>query len=205
MPQFSPEEKQRIERALIEEGTRLFTEKGLKNTTVDNLTARVQIAKGTFYHFFENKEALFFRCMEAHEALIEERELNPIFANASDPEAMLADLLRFSADLPAAYPFFRVASEPETLLHLRKRLPEEIWNEHFRRDLEDTDRFYRRWAEQGLECRLDASTFNGVFRALIMMSFQRREIGETVYPAVMDLMIRALARELIRWFDKKER
>jgi len=52
-------------RQMIRENTReqilktaitLFSKKGFENTSVENITRRAKIAKGTFYNFFEKKE-----------------------------------------------------------------------------------------------------------------------------------------------------
>lgn len=43
--------------ALIWSGVELLTEKGFNNTGIDEILKRVNVPKGSFYHYFENKEA----------------------------------------------------------------------------------------------------------------------------------------------------
>ena len=48
------ETRERIFRAAIE----LFAERGLANVTVEQITERADVGKGTFFNYFENKEAV---------------------------------------------------------------------------------------------------------------------------------------------------
>ena len=51
---FTQEEKDTIRMALLNTGFALCRESGVKGMTVAELTQRCGIAKGTFYHFFED-------------------------------------------------------------------------------------------------------------------------------------------------------
>ena len=48
--------KKRKYDALLTKGTELYTENGLHNTSVDQITKKAGVAKGTFYLYFKNKE-----------------------------------------------------------------------------------------------------------------------------------------------------
>ncbi|MGB3212916.1 MAG: TetR/AcrR family transcriptional regulator [Desulforhopalus sp.] len=50
----APERKEEI----IKAGCELFLSKGYENTTMQDVMAKVQIAKGTIYHYFKSKEEL---------------------------------------------------------------------------------------------------------------------------------------------------
>lgn len=60
---FTAEEKEQIREQLLEEGLRLFKEKGLKNVSIKELTEAVSIAQGGFYTFYESKEELLLACV----------------------------------------------------------------------------------------------------------------------------------------------
>lgn len=55
-PIFPIEQREIIQKQLLETGILLIREKGIKHMTVDDVTERVGIGKGTFYHFFMSKE-----------------------------------------------------------------------------------------------------------------------------------------------------
>lgn len=59
MPKFSAIERDKIYSLLLEKGEKLFNEKGFYAVTAEEVALSAGIAKGTFYHFFENKEHLF--------------------------------------------------------------------------------------------------------------------------------------------------
>src|SRR5260221_6146440 len=45
--------------AILKAGRRLFSEQGFAATTIDDIAARAQVAKGAVYHHFATKEAVF--------------------------------------------------------------------------------------------------------------------------------------------------
>ena len=51
--------KLKIRQALFTEGLRLFSEKGLQHTTVNDIVQAVGIARGTFYNYFDDVNSLF--------------------------------------------------------------------------------------------------------------------------------------------------
>ncbi len=59
MSQFKKEDKEQIQKNILLTGEHFFSELGLKKTTAEQISNQVGIAKGTFYHFYPNKESLF--------------------------------------------------------------------------------------------------------------------------------------------------
>lgn len=200
---FRPEERDRIKKALIEESTQLFTSQGLKKTTVDDIVRRVSIAKGTFYLYFKSKEELFFRCLEAMEEYIEEREIHPLMKNMENPESMIRELMTLAVDLPNLYPFMKVAMEPQTMVVLKQKLDPSILKTHLKKDLEDSKAIFRFWESRGWKSTLEPAVFNGIIQSFIFMSMHRREIGEILFPAVQTFMIEALSQRAAQTFTKE--
>ena len=64
---FTEQEKKRIEENLLEQGTKFFSQYGLKKTSVEELAVSVGISKAAFYLFYESKEALFMDVVELAE------------------------------------------------------------------------------------------------------------------------------------------
>lgn len=50
--------KREIRQRLLEAAMRLFCERGYEATTVEDITAAADVAKGTFFNYFETKEAI---------------------------------------------------------------------------------------------------------------------------------------------------
>ena len=53
---FTKEQQEKIREQLFHEGIRLFRKHGVQRTTVSKLTAACNIAKGSFYSFYDSKE-----------------------------------------------------------------------------------------------------------------------------------------------------
>lgn len=57
---FSKEEKKRVKQRLFDECKACWQQYGYKKTSIDMLCQNIGIAKGSFNHFYETKEALFY-------------------------------------------------------------------------------------------------------------------------------------------------
>ncbi|CAG0962459.1 MAG: TetR/AcrR family transcriptional regulator [Candidatus Methanoperedens sp.] len=68
---MSLREKKKIEtkNKILEVSGRLFKEKGIENTTVDEITREAGIGKGTFFNYFPSKTALLLYFVELKEEL----------------------------------------------------------------------------------------------------------------------------------------
>lgn len=49
---------------IIKATVELFREKGYDNVTISDIAAGAKVGKGTFYHYFKNKEELFWACVD---------------------------------------------------------------------------------------------------------------------------------------------
>ena len=61
----SVQEQEKIRENMFTEGLQLLKEYGVQRMTVDKLTKRCQIAKGSFYHFYDSKES-YLRALMAY-------------------------------------------------------------------------------------------------------------------------------------------
>ncbi|MBT7655340.1 MAG: TetR/AcrR family transcriptional regulator [Flavobacteriales bacterium] len=64
--------KKKIREALFAEGLRLFSEKGIQHTTVNDIVQAVGIARGTFYNYFDDVQSLFEALIESINRRIQE-------------------------------------------------------------------------------------------------------------------------------------
>lgn len=56
--------KAKTKETIYQTALQLFTEKGFENTTVDEIAAKADIAKGTFFNYFPRKEAVLMYMAE---------------------------------------------------------------------------------------------------------------------------------------------
>jgi AcrR family transcriptional regulator len=70
---------------LIESARFLFWERGYAGTTMSDLLAHAQVNSGSFYHFFESKEALLRSVLETYLGALRPMVVNPAFARTPEP------------------------------------------------------------------------------------------------------------------------
>jgi AcrR family transcriptional regulator len=81
--------KGRKRRAILEVATRMFAERGYRDTNMDELAATVGIAKGTLYLYFPKKIDLLFAC-----AALEKSKFVPQILEMLASDAPAADKLK---------------------------------------------------------------------------------------------------------------
>jgi AcrR family transcriptional regulator len=88
---------------LVDVATRLFTERGYDGTSIEAVLAESGVSRGSLYHHFPGKDALFWAVLEGIAARVG-RQLEQAEADAPDPVAALrAGFLTW----------IRVAADPE--------------------------------------------------------------------------------------------
>src|SRR5580658_8105114 len=70
---------------LIESARYLFWERGFAGTSMADLLSHSGVNSGSFYHFFESKEALLREVLESYLQALRPMVVNPAFAQTSEP------------------------------------------------------------------------------------------------------------------------
>ena len=70
---------------LIESARYLFWERGYASTSMADLLAHAEVNSGSFYHFFESKEALLRAVLEGYIHGLRPIIVNPAFAKTDEP------------------------------------------------------------------------------------------------------------------------
>ena len=72
-------------RRIIESARYLFWEKGYAATGLAEILSRAEANSGSFYHFFESKDALLREVLDSYVALLAPQVIDPVWASTSDP------------------------------------------------------------------------------------------------------------------------
>lgn len=138
---------------LLQAGQELFYEKGYGATGLAELLERADANSGSFYHFFESKEALLNAVLERYVELLEPELLAPIYRTVTDPIDRVFALLGqyraaiLSTNFGYACPIGRIAFEVEPeMARVHERLARNFtaWSDAVQRNLEAArDRFPR--------------------------------------------------------------
>ncbi len=70
---------------LIDSARFLFWERGFAGTSMSELLAHSQVNSGSFYHFFDSKEALLRAVLEQYAELLRPMVVDPAFASTRKP------------------------------------------------------------------------------------------------------------------------
>jgi TetR/AcrR family transcriptional regulator, transcriptional repressor for nem operon len=70
---------------LIQSATYLFWERGFAGTSMAELLAHAEVNSGSFYHFFDSKEALLRAVLEGYIHLLRPMVVDPAFASVEEP------------------------------------------------------------------------------------------------------------------------
>lgn len=75
----------RTRERLIESARYLFWERGYAGTSMADLLAHAEINSGSFYHFFESKEALLRAVLQTYLGALRPMVVDPAFARTPEP------------------------------------------------------------------------------------------------------------------------
>lgn len=105
------EQKARRQQAIFEAAMGLFREKGFAATTVDEIAAAADIAKGTFFNYFPTKEAVLMHLNELQSARIQQTVAGiPGFAALGARQQMAALFDALATGIAGQHELIRVAA-----------------------------------------------------------------------------------------------
>lgn len=78
---------------IVEAARYLFWENGFAATGLAELLARAEANSGSFYHFFDSKDALLRTVLDSYVALLEPFVVRPAWESSTDPIARILALL----------------------------------------------------------------------------------------------------------------
>jgi AcrR family transcriptional regulator len=102
---------------LINSARYLFWEKGFAGTSMAELLTHAAVNSGSFYHFFESKEALLREVLEGYRRLLRSMVVDPAFASVEEPVGRIFAILAgyreriLSTDCRYGCPLGRLALE----------------------------------------------------------------------------------------------
>jgi AcrR family transcriptional regulator len=146
---FSDQEKELINKRLLDQGYQLFSTYGLKRTNVEDIARAVGISKGAFYHFYPSKEALFLDSVEQAEIRVRQEILAAVELPGSTPRAQLFRALKRAFDMFQELPILRFFSGSDFEL-LFTRVPPEQLQEHLTNDRTFIAEMVRHCQENGI-------------------------------------------------------
>jgi AcrR family transcriptional regulator len=196
MPRFTPEERRRIRDRLIESGYERFLTDGLDGTAISDLTDDAGIATGTFYSFFDSKEALFATVLqrEAREVYEDLREI--LEAHEDDPETAIRRFLERASAAIVENPLFRKTISRDEREKLQSALPEDEITSTRSEKVSLLVPHLEAWQERGLVEAGDPEIIGLAILYVSYLPLHRDEFGDEQYPQVRSLLFHWVATSL---------
>lgn len=194
---FSQQEREYIYNQLLKSGRELFGNHGLSKTTISELTNQVGIAQGTFYHFFESKEALYFEIVEQEESYIREKLLNKVLLKGKLTKETFRDFLQQALQFLDESPILKQLFDQTTMNQLMRKLPYEKLEGNQKGDIDFLVPYIEKWQAAGIMNQLSPDIIVSIIRSLIILSLQKELIGESNYKPTMDHLVQFISDGLI--------
>lgn len=188
MSRFSEKERDIYGKRLLEIGEELFNKHGLFQVTVEDIAKKVGIGKGTFYHYYKNKEHLFMEIANNRQDVIfsnmrvyleEENGSKDKFYNTMD--YLLQELMK--------YPMLAELDEM-TYVQLEKKVPKES-----KRRNDDIDtQLIRELDKHGIKFKISLEQTKKLLQLLFVdvTILRKRKEFETI-----DLLLRSIGEYII--------
>ncbi|GKZ14106.1 MULTISPECIES: TetR/AcrR family transcriptional regulator [Haladaptatus] len=208
MKGFDDAERERIRDQLMETGTDLFARYGVKKTTISDLTDPVGIANGTFYRFFDSKEALYFEILqrEGHETA--DDLIANSFETEDDPERAIRRFMTLLADEMEENPLFErlvAGDEWETVLRTMDGISKEEYESMRAASFAHLLPYVEAWQAEGSVRDGDPAAIVGVMGSVKFLTAYREQLGEEYYPVMRDTFVETVAAGLTRPTGENER
>ncbi|NLY88197.1 MAG: TetR/AcrR family transcriptional regulator [Firmicutes bacterium] len=191
---FTDTEKQKIKEGLIEEGRKLFSQYGLRKTTIKDITGAVGIAQGSFYNFYASKEELYFEILDLESREIREHMEKDLDLIKDNPRAGLKKMIFEAYMALGENDLFKDLFSGSYDLLLRK-LPEEKIKEHMMMDYASLKPLIIKWQNEGVLKRKNPQAITGLFHVLFYIALHKKEFGENykdTFELLLDLIVDGL-------------
>jgi AcrR family transcriptional regulator len=204
---FTEEEKIKIKTILLEKGRTLFAEKGLKNTSVEELTHASSISPGSFYAFYNSKEELYFDILESEEIEISktiETHLSSFDMTRKNFKKILLQVI----DLITSNTLLITLLNLKEYQGLISKIPKDKYQRHLDQEYLFTEKLISRFQESKGMINVRPDILSGLLHALFLLQLHKEEIGNKVFPDMFELLIDALSDTLVtngsKNFDEKK-
>ncbi|MBP3889020.1 MAG: TetR/AcrR family transcriptional regulator [Cellulosilyticum sp.] len=193
MPRFSEQGKARIQQCLLQEGERLFVTYGLKKVTIDDLIKAVNIAKASFYKFYESKEYLFLdiaqkRQKEIFDAL--EEVLIEHHARADKEKVRIVFFMM--AQMMSKYPIL-TNIDTETVELIARKVSSQRLAEYGAQGFDAVKTLERNGVLFKYDTQVVSQLFHSIYEAWIGLQSQPEEMQKQV----IDIMLEGILQQIL--------
>ena len=196
---FTELEKEKIREELLKVAYRFFVDKGFKNTSLEDITSSVGIAKSSFYIFFESKEMLYMELL-AHEGEQIEKQVWPKVIAAKDIRSAIKIYLNEMAlELEDKILTQRLVYDLEEYKIVSRKLnPDYVGSEHLR-SIVPLVEFIKLRQDSNEIIDEEPGIIAGVLRAAWLIGSQKGDLQQYNYERIKELLFEAVADRVTRF------
>ncbi|WP_435060766.1 TetR/AcrR family transcriptional regulator [Amycolatopsis thermoflava] len=188
-PAFSPEERARITRLLLDSGRDLFTRQGLRKTSLEELVARAGIVKSSFYLFFDSKEALYLELMLQEAGAVKRRVIDDALLTTADTRDALRRFLRAALDELSGNPLWRrLTTHPDEMQAVARKLAPDRVAAMSDNPATALTEFVVSKQRDGELIDTDPAVVVGALQTVLLVPLYADRLGDP-YPQILDLLI----------------
>lgn len=171
---------------LLESGIDLIQQGGFKNITVENVTKRVGIAKGTFYTFFPSKEEFIYQI-----STYNRDKVKKYYSELSNEDGLLGkkEIIEFLTFLFLNENNIYTHLTQEDYAYLCSRWPRE-YSIH-----EEADQQTTTWLLNSMKARPDCDwrIVANLMKSITFVTMEKRMLHQDVYNETIILLIKSIA------------
>lgn len=204
MPQFSSTEKETIKEQLLQIAKQMFAAKGIRKTSLDELTSAVGIAKSSFYVFFESKEVLYLELLDQEGPGIEERVWKAVNQKNSIRDKIKTYMHEMIRELDKNPLMKRLQTHPEELQLVARKVTPEFLRKKTERNVPPLLDFLSKHQKTGEIIQEDPVAILSMMRAAMTINRHKEDIGIDVYSKVQEMSFDAVSNYLTATNTLKE-
>lgn len=197
MAKFTESEKEDIRQSLMTKGKELFVQYGLAKTSIDDIVQACGIAKGSFYKFFSSKEELFYVILQNQEE-ITNRLIGGYLQEDLPPKELVSSFLHMAYQMADENPLLQQWFQEKYYERIMRKIPQHLKKNYSEGHNEKGVAFAQALIDRGVLRDQDPELINGVLKAILMLRLNKDELGEDLFPKIMDQIIDYVAEGLTR-------
>ncbi|MCG8452989.1 MAG: TetR/AcrR family transcriptional regulator [Spirochaetales bacterium] len=180
---FTSQERQKLQRQLMDIGRQLFGRYGYAKTSMDLVCHEARIGKGTLYSFWPNKESYFFACFEEEQQIFQEEVIAPVFQEPLSLPQAFGEIFKKTHQQIQNYPVLHIGMDVILIEQIMRRVSPEVIAHH---DEKDKNRLNQLFPNKDFP--IPPELMDGVFKALLTPAFHQQFVGEKEFPEVIELL-----------------
>ena len=192
---FSEEEKETIRNELLAVGLEQFEHFGFNKTNVDDITAKVGIAKGSFYNFFSSKGDLFLEIYSLERQKVQKKAVSTLKNNVKDDiDVLIKKYFDILYNARKKRPILNIVYESDVFSAITNRQVRQRLNEFNEIINEQMSEMIQGWLDDRGKYSIDARTITSMMRSVNLLQYHEVAIGGDLYEKTIYTLIDAVAQ-----------